>query len=65
MRSNKLRRDQGGQRVFLAAETGEQGGLFLGGQAIPDRDHLLGGADQDAGLALVEFIGLGAGLWCS
>src|SRR5471032_3296827 len=41
-RGDQLRGDQGGQRVFFAAETGEQGGLFFGGEAIPDLDHFLG-----------------------
>jgi len=62
-----MRGDQGGQGVFFAAETGEQRGAFLGGQAIPDLDHLLGGTDQDAGLQLFikrrgEVVGHGVGL---
>ncbi|CAI8996994.1 hypothetical protein EMIT0194MI4_80180 [Pseudomonas sp. IT-194MI4] len=58
---DQLRRDQGGQGIFFAAEAGQQGGLFLGGKAIPDVDHLLGGADQDAGLGFSEIIAHGAG----
>ncbi|MNP32131.1 hypothetical protein D3C76_1252960 [compost metagenome] len=60
-RCDQLRGDQGGQCVFFAAEAGEQSGLFLGGEAIPDFDHFLGGADQEAGLGFVEFVGHGRG----
>src|SRR3989344_1011677 len=60
-RRYQLRGDQGGQGIFFAAEAGEQGGLFFGGEAIPDFDHFLGGADQDTGLGFGKFVGHGAG----
>jgi hypothetical protein len=59
---DQVRGDQGGEGIFFAAEMGQQGGLFFRGEAIPDLDHLLGGADQDAGLGVGKFVGHGGGL---
>src|SRR5476651_1385408 len=51
---DQLRGDQGGQCIFFTAKTGQQGGLFLGGEAVPDLDHFLGSADENAGLGFAE-----------
>ena len=62
-----MRGDQGGQRIFFAAEAGQQCGLFFSRQTTPDLDHFLGGADQNAGLQCFikrrsDVVGHGAGL---
>ena len=58
-RGQQLGGDQGGQRVFLGAETLEQYGLFLRAEAVPHLDHLQGCVEYSGVRVVGEGIGHG------